>query len=119
MGSVALTGVSSTDQDAALEAASRKADSLLSIEGRYVVPLTAYGSDLTVAVCHIAAFWLLSKKPFSPDGAETVPKKLHDAAIKWLTDCGLGNANITGGITTATPTVQPEFYTTTRRGWGA
>lgn len=117
MGSVALQGVSEADQNAALEAASRIADGELSREGRYVVPLTVYGSDLSIAVCDIAAYRLLSKKPFAPDGADTVPRKLYNDALARLARWGKGDGNVTGGVTTAAPTVQPIVYTTARRGW--
>ncbi len=121
----ALAAVSPTEQLAALEAASRDADSYLA--NRYTLPITQWGTDLTNAVCNIAAYNLLAGRGFAPNSGssdEHVRLRYEDA-IRWLRDCSSGKATPTN-ITDSTPAIDqglvdteaPMFNTNSRRGWG-
>lgn len=91
----ALTGVSSTVQEAALDAASRLADSYL--RARYATPLTSYGVDLTRAVCSIAAWDLLRVRGYDPNrGGDEAVRLGHTDAVKWLRDVSNGVAHLAG-----------------------
>lgn len=89
--SAAISGISTTDQDAALEAASRKADSYLN--SAFKLPITSWGADLKEAVCAIAAFILLKNRGFDPENpADAAIAKGNDDAMKWLRDIAEGKA---------------------------
>lgn len=97
----ALSGVSTDDQDAALEAASDLADSYL--RSRYTLPFTGYGDDLKRAVCAIAAWDLLSTRGYNPQGSDEAIQTRQEQAIVWLKDVSAGRAAVSGGNTTPTP----------------
>jgi phage gp36-like protein len=85
-------------QDVMLESVSRFADSYL--RSRTAVPVAAPGADLKLAVAHIAAWRILSRRGMNPadKGAEAL-KELHDASIEWLK--GVSESDVTpGGIDT-------------------
>ena len=68
-----------------LNAASDFANGYLS--SQYNLPLLKFGSDLTMNVCHIAAFYLMVKVGFNPNSPEDqLIKARNDMAIKWLMD---------------------------------
>ena len=70
-------------QQAALDDASAIADSYL--RGRYSLPLLAWGTDLTQAVCRIAAYNLLSVRGYNPAAAADVNiRDRYTDAIDWL-----------------------------------
>lgn len=112
----ALTGVSTADQDAALEAASDLADGYL--RSRYALPLTAWEDDLRRAVCGIAAYDLLTRRGFRPeDSGENVRLRYEDA-VRWLK--GVADGSISPSITDSTPTEEEgglQVDTEARRGW--
>lgn len=118
----ALTGVSSTTQEAALDAASALADSYL--RSRYTVPLTSYGVDLTQQVCALAAETLLTTRGFDPSRANGDAIVLRaDNARAWLRDVSAGRASVSGGNTTAAATQiarassAPSTASSSERGW--
>lgn len=116
MGSVALTGISTNDQDAALQAASDEADGYL--KARYAVPVTVYGKDLRDHVCAMAQYRLLVRKTFSPDGSKTAIRQLYEDAIAWLTKISKGVITLSGDQVTPAPEYAlPRVTTTTARGW--
>lgn len=83
--------VATTDQDAALEAASRRADGQLT--RRFTLPLLTWGEDLRQAVCDIAAYRLLKARGFNPSkgGADSEQLRLgFEDALKWLKQVGDG-----------------------------
>ena len=70
-------------QNAALSDASDIADSYL--RGRYSLPLIAWGSELTQAVCRIAAYNLLSVRGYNPGASADVNiRDRYVDAIDWL-----------------------------------
>lgn len=118
----ALTGVSTDEQDAALEAASDLADSYM--RSRYALPLTGYGDDLKRAVCAVAAWDLLSTRGFAPQGgADEAVQTRYESAIGWLKDVSAGRAAVSGGNTTPTPTrtsrvsSAASVTSSAKRGW--
>jgi len=95
LSSAALGSISTTAQDAALAAASQVADSYL--RARYATPVTGYGTDLTRAVCGIAAWDLLSVRGYDPQrgGDEALRLRAEDA-LRWLRDVSAGKASLSG-----------------------
>jgi phage gp36-like protein len=78
-----LTGVTTGNQDEALQRASDEASGYMTT--RYTLPLTAWGRDLTGKVCDIAAWYLMKRKGFNPaDPACAAILKGYDDAIAWL-----------------------------------
>jgi len=118
LSSAAIGSISTTAQDAALDAASRVADSYL--RARYTTPVTGYGVDLTRAVCSIAAWDLLSVRGFDPQrgGDEAVRLRAEDA-LRWLRDVSAGKAHL-AGITESESESWPEalgVVSDESRGW--
>lgn len=116
----ALDGIEVEAQEAALDAASAVADSYL--RQRFTLPLTAWGDDLTDAVCAIAAFRAASNVGFNPAaGGNEALKNRHDQAIAWLRDIATGKASpgVTDSSTEAgsADPAEPEVYTSPLRGW--
>jgi phage gp36-like protein len=118
LSSAALGSISTTAQDAALDAASQVADSYL--RARYGTPVTGYGTDLTRAVCSLAAWDLLSVRGFDPQrgGDESLRLRAEDA-LRWLRDVSAGKASLSG-ITEAESEAWPEYLgavSDEARGW--
>lgn len=87
--SAALTGISSADQDAALESASRVADSYLGTA--FELPLTLWGVDLKEAVAKMAAYRLMAVRGFSPEAGDAEQFRLqYQDAVKWLEQVAKG-----------------------------
>lgn len=79
----ALGNVSLGDQEAALEAASRLADSYLG--SRFELPISAWGADLKQQVCSLAAYRIMQVRGYSPEtGDAEVFRDNYDDAIRWL-----------------------------------
>jgi phage gp36-like protein len=117
----AFVGISTADQDAALEAASDTADSYL--RSRYVVPFTGHGDDLKGAVCRMAAYELLAARGYSPSaGNDESLENRNDKALTWLKDVSAGRAHVSGGNTTPAATrharaSSPRVDSDRTRGW--
>lgn len=117
----AIAAVSSTIQEAALEAASVLADGYL--RGRYTLPLTTWGEDLTRAVCAIAAWDILCQRGFDPNrGGDVAIETRANAATSWLKDVSAGRVVVSGGNTTPTATRHarasgPRVTSDRTRGW--
>jgi len=91
----ALAKVSADDQDTALAAASRVADSYLI--RRFTLPLTSWGDDLKQAICDIVAYRLMKARGFNPQRSDA--DQLRDGytdAIKWLKDVADSKATPVG-----------------------
>jgi len=81
----ALGALSPAQQNAALESASKVVDSYL--RGRYALPLTAWGSEITEATCRIAAYNLLNVRGYnSAAGADENIAARYEQTILWLRD---------------------------------
>ena len=112
----ALSGILVADQNAALEAASRVADSYL--QARYKLPLAAWDDDLRRAVAVIAAYDLLSGRGFAPEGSDEHVRLRYEDALRWLRDVSTGVVTPVG-IVDASPTEPNEGIraVTDRRRW--
>jgi phage gp36-like protein len=87
----ATASVSAGDIDAALEAASRVVDSY--IGSRYDLPLITYDKSVTMAVCKIAAFELLSRRGFAAGATDATTLELrYNQALQWCRDVARGLA---------------------------
>lgn len=72
------------DQEAALVAASSVADDYLSQARDLPLAADSWGLGLTMRVCWIAGYLLLSAKGFNPEGRDKVVVDNYDRAIRWL-----------------------------------
>jgi phage gp36-like protein len=111
----ALDG-SPIDVQKALDAASAFADSYLG--ARYTLPITTTDPALTIAVCGIAAWMLMSRRGFNPDnGSDPVIRQGYEDARAWLTRVANGQAVVQ--VVQAQPeSLQPDLSSNTPRGYG-
>lgn len=110
----AVTNVSTTKQDAALEAASRLADGYLN--ARYRLPLTTYGSDLKKAVCDIAALMIMRARGMSPEQADAdLFVSASKEAIRWLEGIAAGKISPYGLSDSSSGNVNTEDAATGSR----
>jgi len=114
--SAALVGIASDTILAHVQSASAKANSY--IPSRYNPPLTAWATDLTEAVCHIAAWTLLvHARGASPDDpAMAAIVKSHDDAIVWLRDVAANKAHLDIVETAPAVVSAPRIVTREKRG---
>lgn len=115
--SAALRSRTTTQKCDALAAASEKADGKLAL--RYDLPLVSWSSDLTEAVCKLAAYEEMSVRGFNPDGSDSHIRDRHNDAWKWLSEVADGHVSPVG-IVDSTPDVEDDgviVYTDARRGW--
>lgn len=128
--SSALGSLSTDQQDAALAAASDKIDSY--IGGRYALPLSAWGADITAACCRLAVWDLLNVRGFPPQptaGDEAVRLRAEET-IAWLRDVQRSAAHprVTPAPSPQAPMARPRVITSsnvsanspataTNRGW--
>jgi len=96
----AISGIATPTQTAALQNASDLADGFLA--SQYKLPITLWGTDLTRAVCHIAAWDLLNQRGFNPEGTDSTFRTRYDDAMDWLTKIARGLLN-PPGIKDSTP----------------
>lgn len=79
----ALAAVPVTDQQAAIEGASRTMDSFF--RARYALPFSRFGEDVTRICCHIASYDLLVTRGYNPAaGADVNIRLRHEDAMTWL-----------------------------------
>lgn len=96
-------GLSDAQLDAACAAASDTASAYL--RGHYILPLTAWGSDLKERCCNIAIYDLLSRRGFAPDGADGNIRDRYKDAIKWFEEIRDGFLTI---VATDSSTPDPD-----------
>lgn len=119
----ALSNISATDIQSALEDASGIADTLLSV--RYKLPLLTWGKDLRGFVCHIAAYNLMVGRGFNPTpgSSDEQLENRFKFAIKMLERISEGDANLVGVTDSSEPDGivdtlgLPEFASEPTRGW--
>jgi phage gp36-like protein len=100
----ATTGIAYADIDAALEVASRQVDSY--IGSRYDLPLVSFDMSVTIAVCSIAAYNLLSRRGFAAGAADAeIVRQRYEDALGWCKDVARGLA--LPGVTTTTDQTKP------------
>jgi phage gp36-like protein len=83
MPATALGNLTTTQQTDALIAASSEMDSYF--RGRYSLPFTAWGVEVTECCCKIAAYHLLNIRGYNPaSGADVNILNRYTAALMWL-----------------------------------
>lgn len=89
-----LTGISTTDQDAACESATATARSYL--RARYPTAGAIADSGYKQAIARIAAHELLSTRGFDPSGSRSdeAVQINRDLAVRWLRDVANGVAHL-------------------------
>jgi len=114
----ALEEISTDDQDAALEASSRYADSFLA--SRFQLPLIApYPADLVANVCQHAAYTLLAgTRGFNPESSQSLRDR-YDDAVDWFK--GISRNLVHPQVTDSSPTTSsgrpPRVVSKPPRGW--
>lgn len=113
-----MGGISASSKAEQLAATTELASGILA--GRYDLPITAWGADLTQAVCKIAGYELLSVRGLAPDGDDSNVRRRYEDAMKWLADVAAGSISPVG-LVDSTPTEPDlggvEVVTTKTRGW--
>lgn len=113
---VALEGISSDDQQAALDAASATADGYLAARVR--LPLANWGDDLRRAVCAIAAYDLMVTRGMAPGSGEAeLLGERSRGALAWLRDVADGRVTPTVEETAPSYISGPRVESNTPRGW--
>lgn len=99
-----IADISNDDIDDMIEAASRVADSYLQI--KYELPLSAVGLDVTIAVCEICSYKILTAfKLFAPQTNDfAVWQDRYNNAIRWFEGITTGKVTPTG-VTSADSTL--------------
>jgi len=106
------------DKEAAISAASGRADSYLG--ARFRLPISAWGDDLRQAVCAIAAFELVaSQVGFNPEaGHNMVLVTRKEDAVRWFEQVSRGHVTPAGISETPPPTSSTSRVKSNRkRGW--
>lgn len=101
MNAAAFGSVSALDQQAVLDAMSGEADG--HINNQYHLPLTAYPRELTRRICDMAAYEIMCRRGYFPEGNDQILRERYDDAIKWLMLVGSGRLT-PPGIVDSTPT---------------
>lgn len=118
LNAVALEGVPTATQTAALDAASSVLDGYFA--GQATLPLVTWGIDVKQRTCEIAAFTILVGRGYNPEaGADQTVKQRADDAIKWAEHVAAGNVSPqwTDSSASATAGNCPDVICSTSRGW--
>ncbi len=111
-----LEDLSAEEQDRALRVASDTADSYL--RDQYDTPLVEWAYDLRMAVCSIAAYNLICRRGFNPEGSDLNFRQRFEDGMLWLKDVARGTASLSGGIKRGpAPMGGPVVSSAPRRGW--
>jgi phage gp36-like protein len=115
------SGVDSTTLDGILMKRSRFADGYLAASGRYILPISAWGDDLRLAVCELSAYDALTAvigmNPDDSANSNWIERK--NDAMQWLRDVAAGKV-VPVGIVDSTPSTSEggaSVSTDCRRGW--
>lgn len=92
----AIKSVPVAEQAACCLAATDEADGY--IGGGKTLPLTAWGEDLTGKVAELAAFRIMKRRGFQPEGVDELIVKGRDDAISWLKGVARGDVEPPGMI---------------------
>ena len=114
-----LASVSDAEVAKALATASARAASYLG--QRFLLPLVAWGADLVDAVCALAAWRILCRRGFNPEGhGDSAIRMSYDDAITWLRAVAEGSAQ-PDGLVPAPPPAADDWgaavVTERLRGW--
>jgi phage gp36-like protein len=109
LASKATASVSSSDVDAALEAASRVVDSY--IGSRFDLPLVLWDGSVTQAVVAIATYRILARRGYAAGTPESdVIRQGYEDAIAWCKDVakGLALPSVTTTTDQSKPPIDPQ-----------
>jgi phage gp36-like protein len=114
--SAALVGVSASDQDAQLEAASRVVDSYL--PQRYSTPLLHWETDIREAVAILAAYKLFAVRQH-PEREDTEYRERYDRVVVWLERVSAQKNTPAGLIDNTSSVIEgaPVGWSDDERGW--
>lgn len=102
--SAAFASVAAGTQQTQLDAASTLAEGYLA--DQYHLPIIApFPIDLKLAVCNIAAYFLMTFRGYRPDGSDEIVRQRYEDAMSWLRDVANGTTS-PAGIIDSTPTVR-------------
>lgn len=111
------------DVDLALQACSGMVDSAAAASGRYSPPFTTWTADMTLNVCKLAAYELLSTEGFNPDTNRQDRNVLTrwQQAKAWLAELKSGALLLPGAVDTpvesGAPAVVAEAWSDDLEGW--
>jgi phage gp36-like protein len=117
----ALTGITPDELNAAIAGASDLIDSYL--RGKFTLPLTAWGDDISRACAILACYDGLSVRGYNPgDPGDDQLQKRYDQVIAWLKGISSGTItpNATGsasGDTAGVPSSRAKVTSNSLRGW--
>jgi phage gp36-like protein len=117
---LAFTDVTTAEQTAACIAASARADSYLN--GRYTLPLLAWGQDITMMTAYIAVYIVMGARGYSPgSGADAIIESRYLEAIKWFEGIQRQSVHpiVTPSVLEPGDAVHdlPQVQTSPQRGW--
>lgn len=115
----AVQNISNAQLQAELDAASTVADSYL--RGRYPNGIASFDIDLSLNVCYLAAYSIMSARGYNPEaGADSIYRDRWMAATEWLKGVQRQSIhpNITPNPTGTSLGTFPVVNTMQQRGWG-
>lgn len=114
------TGIDAAVINGVLDKRSRFADGYLA--GRWTLPLTAWGDDLRLAVCQLAAWDIMTTVVgMNPEDASNSNwRDRRDEALSWLRDVAAGKVTPVGIVDTTpdVPEAGVSIGSEPLRGWG-
>lgn len=112
----ACAGIAAVDIEACILTASSDAYSYL--RSRYSLPLVTWGKDLRMAVCKIAALYVLDRRGRNTsDPADLALERAAERAVLWLKDVAANRAAADVVDTSPAATAAPRVVSNKKRGW--
>lgn len=114
-----LATISTSDQDASLEAISAEVDQALRVAG-FGVPLTTWDTGVSLRVSEAAAYHLLCVKGFQPDELDANIRMRYEDFLVWKGLVATRKVLICEQADDATPSedeYQPLIYSEDDAGW--
>jgi phage gp36-like protein len=115
---------SGADVNLALQACSGMVDSAAAASGRFNPPFTTWTEAMTLNVCKLAAYEILSTEGFNPDTNRQDRNVLTrwQQAMSWLKELKAGEAFLSGAVDTpaegsALPALSAEAFSDDLQGW--
>lgn len=112
-------GISNADLDGTLLKRSVFADGY--IGKRFLLPITAWGDDLRLAVAQLAAWDLMTTRVgMNPEAPSSmIWRDRRDEAIRWLEGVAAERIDPVGVVDSTPATIEagPEVFTSKPRGW--
>ncbi len=87
------------------------------LASRFTLPLTSVGDDTKQAICDIAAYRLMSREGYAPEGNDVELRQRFDDALAWLKDVSRGSVTADVVGTVPSSSLQATVTSATPRGW--